>query len=174
MNDPPKSAASPGGDLPPPRPSLKTFGPFSDRAGVRLVKWELDFAEAELDVTEALLNGAGVLHGGCMATLLDTVCAHAAIYCTVAENYRSGATVTLTVNFIAPVRPGQRITATARKTGGGGTVFMSAGEARDETGRIVATAQAVGRYRDGSGKPEGMKRPAGIPRGSSPPRPPDQ
>ena len=57
---------------------------------------------------------------------------------------------------------------------GGGTVFMSAGEARDETGRIVATAQVVGRYRDGSGRPEGMKRPADIPPGTSPPRPPDQ
>jgi uncharacterized protein (TIGR00369 family) len=174
MNDQPESAGTESRELPPPRPSVKTFGPFSDRAGVRLVKWELDYAEAELDVTEELLNGANVFHGGCMATLLDTVCAHAAIFCTVPENYRSGATVTLTVNFIAPVRLGQRITATGRKTGGGQTVFMSVGEARDETGKIVGTAQAVGRYRDGCGKPEGMPRPAGIPRGSSPPRPPDQ
>ena len=146
-------------DLPPARPSIKEFGPFSDSLGVRLVKWELDYAECELDVAPHLINGAGVdfnfvmMVGGdelalhAMATLLDTCCTHAGIFCTVPENYRSGATVTLTVNFIGPVRLGQRITATARKTGGGATVFMSAGEVRDETGKIVATAQTVSRYR---------------------------
>ena len=126
-----------------------------------------DLTTGELEGASA---GAGVLHGGAMATLLDTCCTHAGIFCTVPENYRSGATVTLTVNFIGPVRLGQRITAIARKTGGGGTVFMSAGEARDESGKIVATAQAVGRYRDGSGKPEGMPRPAGTAPGRSPGR----
>ena len=62
----------------------------------------------------------------------------------------------------------------AHKTGGGMTTFMSSAEAKDETGRIVATAQAVGRYRDGSGKPEGMLRPSVIPQGKSPPRPADK
>ncbi|MHA1108274.1 MAG: PaaI family thioesterase [Alphaproteobacteria bacterium] len=157
-------------DLPPPRPSLKAFGPFSDGAGVRLVKWELDYAECEMDVEPHVINGSGVFHGGAMSTLLDTCCAHAAIFCTVPGNYRSGATVTLTCNFIAPVRQGQRVIATGRKTGGGATMFMSVAEARDETGRIVATAQAVGRYRDGSGKPEGMKRPDGVAPGKSPQR----
>ena len=161
-------------ELPPARPTLKKFGPFADTIDLRLVKWELDYAEAELDVTPPLLNGAGVCHGGCMSTALDTACAHAAIYCTVPENYRSGATVSLTVNFIAPVRLGQRITVVAKKTGGGRSVFMSAAEARDENGRMVATAQAVGRYRDGSDKPEGMPRPPDTPPGTSPPRPPDE
>jgi uncharacterized protein (TIGR00369 family) len=161
-------------DLPPPRPSLKSFGPYSDAAGVRLVEWRTNYAEVEVDVTPDTLNGAGVFHGGCMSTLLDTACAHAAIYCTVPENYRSGATVSLTCNFIAPVREGQRVIAVAHKTGGGQTMFMSRAEARDETGRIVGTAQAVGRYRDGSGNPEGSPRPAGIPQGKSPPRPIDE
>lgn len=156
--------------LPPPKPSLKSFGPVSDTMGIRLIEWELDRAVVELDVDERHMNGAGVFHGGCMATLLDTALAHAAIYCTVPGNYRSGATVTLTVNFVAPVRMGSRVTARARKTGGGGTVFMSVAEAVDETGKIVATGQAVGRYRDGSGKPEGMSRPPGVPEGRSPHR----
>ena len=161
-------------ELPPARPTVKVFGPFSDGIGVRLVKWELDYAEAELDVTPSLINGAGVFHGGCMSTLLDTACTHAGVFCTVPVNYRSGATVSLTVNFIAPVRLGQRITVVARKTGGGRSVFMSTGEAKDETGKIVATAQAVGRYRDGSHKPEGMPRPAGVAPSNAPPRPADQ
>lgn len=156
--------------LPPPQPSLKSFGPVSDTMGLRLVEWELDRAVIELDVDERHMNGAGVFHGGCMSTLLDTALAHAAIYCTVPGNYRSGATVTLTVNFIAPVLMGSRVTVRSRKTGGGRTLFMSVAEAVDETGRIVASGQAVGRYRDGSHKPEGMKRPAGVPEGRSPHR----
>ena len=156
--------------LPPPRPSLKAFGPFVDVLGARLVEWELDRAVMELDIGPQHINGTGVFHGGCMATVLDTALAHAAIYCTVPGNYRSGATVTLTVNFVGPVREGSRVTVMARKVGGGQSVFMSVAEALDENGRVVATGQAVGRYRDGSGKPEGMPRPAGIPAGRSPGR----
>lgn len=157
--------------LPPPRPSLKTFGAFSAGMGMRLVEWELDRCVMEMDVVPSLLNGVGTLHGGCMSTLLDTALAHCAIYCTVPDNIRTGTTVTLTVNFNRPVYAGSRVTVEARKTGGGSTVFMSAAEARDESGRIVATGQAVGRYRDGCHLPEGIPRPKDLPPGHSLPRP---
>lgn len=157
--------------LPPARPSLKVFGAFSEMMGMRLVEWELDRCLIEMDVVPALLNGVGTLHGGCMSTLLDTALAHCAIYCTVPDNIRTGTTVTLTVNFNRPVYIGSRVTVEARKTGGGTTLFMSAAEARDETGRVVATGQAVGRYRDGCHLPEGIPRPADVPPGHSMPRP---
>lgn len=156
--------------LPPPRPTLKSFSRFADDIGIRLVEWELDSCVMEMDVGEHLINGAGVLHGGALATAIDTAIAHAAIYCTVPENYRSGATVTLTVNFIAPVRLGSRVTISARKTGGGRTMFMSVAEAVDENGTIVGTGQGIGRYRDGCHTPEGLPRPDGMPEGKSPPR----
>lgn len=157
-------------DLPPPRPTLKKFAAFADYIGLRLVEWELDRCVMELDAADHVLNGTGVLHGGCLSTAIDTAIAHAALYCTVPENFRSGATVTLTVNFIAPVRPGSRVTIDASKTGGGATMFMSVAEARDETGRIVATGQGIGRYRDGCHTPEGLPRPDDVPAGTSPPR----
>ena len=156
--------------LPPGRPTLKTFAAFADYIGLRLVEWELDSCVMELDVEDRVLNGTGVLHGGCLSTAIDTAVAHAAIYCTVPENYRSGATVTLTVNFILPVRRGSRVTIEARKTGGGRTMFMSIVEAKDEQGRIVATGQGIGRYRDGCHLPEGLPRPDGVEPGKSPPR----
>ncbi len=164
------SSKSAGPDLPPARPTLKTFAAFADYIGMRLVEWELDRCVFELDAEEHVLNGTGVLHGGCLSTAIDTAIAHAALYCTVPENYRSGATVTLTVNFIAPVRPGSRVTIESKKTGGGATMFMSVAEAKDETGRIVATGQGIGRYRDGCHTPEGLPRPDGVPAGKSPPR----
>jgi len=156
--------------LPPARPSLKQFAAFAADIGMRLVEWELDRCVIELDVASHCINGTGVLHGGCLATVIDTAIAHAAIYCTVPENYRSGATVTVTVNFIAPVRLGSRVTVTARKTGGGRTMFMSVAEAVDENGVIVGTGQGIGRYRDGCHKPEGLPRPDGIAQGSAPSR----
>jgi len=165
----PPDTTTPAG-LPPARPSLKQFAAFGDGIGFRLVEWELDRAVIELDATDHLLNGSGVLHGGCIATVIDTALAHAAIYCTVPGNYRSGATVTLTVNFVAPVRRGSRVTITARKTGGGRTMFMSVAEAVDQNGTVVATGQGIGRYRDGCHLPEGQPRPAGVPDGRSPPR----
>ena len=97
-------------ELPPARPTLKTFAAFADYIGLRLVDWELDRCVMEFDVGDNVLNGTGVLHGGCMSTAIDTALAHAAIFCTVPENYRSGATVTLTVNFILPVKKGRRVT----------------------------------------------------------------
>ena len=163
-------SASPAGILPPPRPTLKEFAAFAGNIGIRLVEWELDRCVIELDVEDHLLNGTGVLHGGCLSTAIDTALAHAAIYCTVPGNYRSGATVTLTVNFILPVRKGSRVTIAARKTGGGRTMFMSVAEARDEAGNIVATGQGIGRYRDGCHAPEGLPRPHGVADGKSPPR----
>jgi len=157
-------------ELPPARPTLKTFAAFADYIGLRLVDWELDRCVMEFDVGDNVLNGTGVLHGGCMSTAIDTALAHAAIFCTVPENYRSGATVTLTVNFILPVKKGSRVTIESKKTGGGRTMFMSVAEARDESGIIVATGQGIGRYRDGCHVPEGMPRPDGVPDGRSPGR----
>ena len=157
-------------ELRPARPTLKEFAAFADNIGIRLVEWELDRCLIEFDVEEHTLNGTGVLHGGCMSTVIDTALAHAAIYCAVPGNYRSGATVTLTVNFILPVKHGSRVTIESKKTGGGRTMFMSVAEARDETGRIVATGQGIGRYRDGCHTPEGLPRPDGVADGKSPGR----
>ena len=157
-------------ELPPSRPTLKEFAAFADNIGIRLVEWELDRCLIEFDVEEHTLNGTGVLHGGCMSTVIDTALAHAAIYCAVPGNYRSGATVTLTVNFILPVKHGSRVTIESKKTGGGRTMFMSVAEAKDETGRIVATGQGVGRYRDGCHTLEGLPRPDSVADGKSPGR----
>ena len=155
---------------PPARPTLKEFGAFAEHIGIRLVEWELDRRVIEFDVTNQNLNGIGVINGGCLATALDTAIAHSAIFCTVSENYRSGATVNLRVNCFAAGRPGSRITIKARKMGGGRTMFMSVAEALDESGTVIGNAQGIGRYRGGCHKPEGLPRPQGVELGKSPQR----
>lgn len=155
-------------NLPPARPTLKEFGAFAEHIGIRLVEWELDRCVTEFDVTDKNLNGTGVLHVGCLATALDTAIAHSAIYCTVPENYRSGATVDLSVKFVAAGRPGSRITIEARKTGGGRTMFMSVAESPDESGTVIGNAQGIDRYCDSCHTPEEMPRPQGVELGKSP------
>jgi len=135
--------------------SLKKFGPFGEILGVRIVEWELDYCKLELDVEDRHLNGLGVVHGGVISTLIDMSCTHSGLYCTVPGNSRSGMTASLTVNLMGPVHGG-RITAIARRRGGGKTLFMSSGEVFDQDGELVAIGESVGRYARGSGVPEGQ------------------
>ena len=45
---------------------------FMHKIGGRLIKWEPDHAVIELEVAELHRNGIGVVHGGVMASLIDT------------------------------------------------------------------------------------------------------
>lgn len=112
----------------------------------RLLGYTIDFAPegatVSMDVTEEHTNRQGNLHGGLIATLLDTAMG------ATASHVRGGgapfSTLSLTVNFMAPAPQG-RISATGRITGGGyKTVFVEA-TARTEDGTPVA--QAIGTFK---------------------------
>jgi len=144
------------------KPSLKTFGAFADGVGIRMVHWALDACRLELDIEPRHRNGLGVVHGGVIATLIDVACAHAGIYCTVPGNRRSGTTASLNVTLMGAVREGL-LSVTARKRGGGNTLFMASAEVTDDGGRLVAMGEAVCRYARGSERQEG------VPAESAPP-----
>lgn len=146
----------PPDDTPAPRrPALKSFGAFAGDLGIRMADWALDECTLELDVGDGHLNGMGVVHGGVISTLIDVACAHAGIFCTVPGNRRTGLTASLTVNLIGSARQGL-ITVKARKRGGGKTLYMSSAEVFDADGKLIATGEAVCRYRRGSHLPEGL------------------
>ena len=46
---------------------------FAEHNGIELTLIETDHVEGEITVTEAHLNPMGMVHGGCLATLADTV-----------------------------------------------------------------------------------------------------
>ena len=46
---------------------------FSSYNGITVTKLEKDVAEGELVITPQSLNSGGIVHGGCLATLADTV-----------------------------------------------------------------------------------------------------
>ena len=131
---------------------------FLDKIGGRLTAWELDRAVIELDVAPLHLNGIGVVHGGIMATLIDTVGARAAVFCIVPGNVRQAVTVSLNVNLVGNIGKGLLV-AEARVRKSGKTIFVSSCDVHDGEGNLLATGEVVGRYGRGSHPPEGISAP---------------
>lgn len=77
---------------------------FGPHVGVRVVARGDGSARALLDAGPEHLNPHGVVHGGALATLVDHTMG-AAVY-TVLTPGESCATVSVSLTFIAPARPG--------------------------------------------------------------------
>ncbi|KRW97549.1 PaaI family thioesterase [Paracoccus sp. MKU1] len=138
MNDPALKGAGDGDLLP------------VDRSGARqLVGYRSAAAGAgseggscSLEVGPQHLNRLGLLHGGFVSMLLDNSCG-VAIREEIGDLDVPAVTVTLSVNFIAGVGPGRRVTATGRVTGGGHSLKFAEAELRDDAGRLLATGSAT-------------------------------
>ncbi|MCG8356939.1 MAG: PaaI family thioesterase [Kiloniellales bacterium] len=131
-------------------------GAFADLIGYELATWRADYAEVTLAVTEKHMNRSGVLHGGVLTTLLDSVCGYAGTYCAAPGRVRRAFTLSLNSHFVGTVEAGARLTAVGRKTGGGQRIFFSRAEVHDQDGRLIGQGEGVFRYRGASGDPKGM------------------
>ncbi len=96
--------------------------------GIEIVEIGPGFAKAEMTVTDAMLNGHDICHGGILFTFADTAFAYAC-------NARNDRTVALqcSISFSAPARAGERLSAVAQERAGGGRtgtydVSVSAGD----------------------------------------------
>lgn len=84
---------------------------FHETCGMRTVSWGDGRARVELDVTPALENPNGVLHGGAIATLID----HAGTVAVMSADRqaRPGVTTDLNVTFLSPAAGGSTVYADA-------------------------------------------------------------
>jgi uncharacterized protein (TIGR00369 family) len=137
---------------------------FMHNIGGRLTKWEPDHAVIELDVAELHRNGIGVVHGGVMASLIDTVGARAGVFCSVAGNIRQAMTISMNVNLVGNIKEGALI-AEARVRKAGKTIFVSSCDVHDQDGNLLATGEVVGRYGRGSHLPQGIPASESSPSG---------
>lgn len=128
---------------------------YHELIGYELSEWREDLAELRLSVRPEHLNRAGVVHGGVLATLIDTACGFSASYCPYEGRVRRGMTLSLTVSFTGQASGGQ-IRAVARKRGGGSRIVACTAEVFDGAGRLIAVGEATFRYRTGSERPEGV------------------
>jgi uncharacterized protein (TIGR00369 family) len=87
-------------------------------------------------------NPAGFVQGGLLAAMLDDTMGPAVFMMTEGKLYTT--TISLTVNFLTPARPG-RITAEAKVTQLGKTIAFVEGKLTAEDGTLLATASVSAR-----------------------------
>lgn len=133
----------------------RDIGAFGRMLGFRVTEWRDGHVRMEMDITPEHLNRSGVLHGGVIASLLDTACGYAGTWCPVAGNVRWAITVNMTTSFTGQARGGT-ITTIGRKRGGGRRIFFASADVLDESGQILGFGDCVQRYRSGSEDPEGV------------------
>ncbi len=108
-------------------------GQFSADIHVRVEKIAEGYAEGVLDVHPENLNLLGIVHGGCLATLADTVAGMG-----VAATGHACVTVSYGMNFLRPATGKQiRCVATAEKMGK--TLCVMRAELLNEEGQKVAS-----------------------------------
>ena len=99
-------------------------------------------ARARLVVTEDHQNRGGIMHGGAIATVCDSAMGHAVS--TKVEQGMRTATGTMTVTYLASVRPGDAIGVEASVIKAGRTtIVVEADVTRESDGKPVARAMAT-------------------------------
>lgn len=99
-------------------------------------------ARVRLVVDERHLNRTGVLHGGILATLLDSASGVTASLTVDDTGRQPFVTLALTTNFLAPCPPGV-VMATARVVGGGRATLFVEGRIDHADGTLIATSSGV-------------------------------
>jgi uncharacterized protein (TIGR00369 family) len=77
-------------------------GPFGQHVNFELVSADTDTCTVRLPFSPNIANGVGVIHGGVISALVDTCAVGAAWASPRNDNATRGATVGLTVNYLAP------------------------------------------------------------------------
>jgi len=121
----------------------QTFG-FNKVNGLKILDWKDGDASLSVDLMPGHLNPLGLVHGGLYATMLDVALAMSGSYRPAPENLLPGLTLSLTLQYLAPLelKDGFAL-AKARRTGGGKSIFYAEGNVLAPTGRVIATATGV-------------------------------
>lgn len=111
--------------------------PYVRLLGMEFVGAERGSATFALEVREELLRMGGIVHGGALASLLDTAAAFA-VHTLLTPGART-VTVDLTIHFLRPASEG-RVLARARVLREGRRIVIISAEATNQTGLLLATA----------------------------------
>ena len=111
--------------------------PYANFLKLRLGEVGDGEARIHLDVREELKQYQGVVHGGAIASLIDTASAFAVLTQIGLDDRVT--TTDLTIHYLRPVTTGI-MTATARVLRGGRRLFVLSIEVTDSSNMVVATA----------------------------------
>ena len=110
----------------------------SRNLGIRLEAVGAGWARMSMPVTEEMLNGHRVCHGGYIFSLADSAMAFA-------SNSRNRVSVAqfCSITFLRPGRPGRLLLAEAREQADAGRTGMYAVEVREKNGETVAVCSGA-------------------------------
>ena len=111
--------------------------PFATLLGIELEQVERGEATLRLNIRDELRQIHGVIHGGAIASLIDTATAFAIL--TLLEDKEKFSTVDLMVNYLRPLKEGT-VTARARVLRAGRRLITVSADVFDEGGNLAATA----------------------------------
>jgi acyl-CoA thioesterase len=111
--------------------------PFSRLLGIELVDVTSGSATLSLEVRDDLKQNHGVVHGGAIASLIDSAMAYAIIPMLTAKEKVT--TVDLTISYLRPLTKG-RASAKATVVRAGRRLFVVTAEVLDDDGKLAATA----------------------------------
>jgi len=116
--------------------------PLVGHLGIELVRLEPDRAELRMPFAETLATLADVVHGGAIASLIDT--AGMASTWAVEEPFETlrGSTITLSVEYIAAAR-GADLTAVSTAIKRGRSICFNEVRVTEPDGRLVARGSVV-------------------------------
>lgn len=115
--------------------------PYAKLLGLELGEISRGEISIHLEVRDELRQNQGVVHGGAVASLIDTAAAFAVL--TQLELNERVTTTDLTIHYLRPVSAG-RLTATARIVRGGRRLFVLSVEVTND--QQVAVASGVTSY----------------------------
>jgi uncharacterized protein (TIGR00369 family) len=118
--------------------------PLVGHLGMRLESIGVDEATLVLPFGPALATMEDVVHGGAIASLIDTAGMAACWADDAVPDSLKGSTVTLNVNYLSAAR-GQDLTAHAVVSRRGGTLVFCDVRVTDASGQLVATGSVVQR-----------------------------
>jgi uncharacterized protein (TIGR00369 family) len=111
--------------------------PFAHLLQLELGEMKRGAATLHLEVRDDLRQNNGVVHGGVIASLVDSAAAFAVL--TLLEKDQTSTTVDLTIHYLRPLLSGQS-TAQARVVRAGRRIMVITVDVLDETKTLVATA----------------------------------
>lgn len=124
------------------KPALVTSNPLARLLRAQLLEVDASGrAVLSFEPPKDFLQGAGVLQGGAVATMLDFALAFAALAALPPE--RTLATASLTVNLMKAAPPGKYLARGTVERLGSQVIFATASLQREDNAQTVATASAV-------------------------------
>lgn len=115
------------------------ISPFDALIGTEWLSDDPECARVRLPIRDELLQPVGLLHGGVMSSLVESVCSRATALAVFGDGMIAMGQ-SISVNFIRPITDGHaEVTARARHRGR--TTWVWEAEVRDAEDRICALAQ---------------------------------